>query len=155
MKKLELNSNNKYLLFADSKGLSQIQSQIKELKLNQITHNLFKMDSILDEDKITNWLSKQKLMTILYISAEVKTARKVSQIAQKIGFTSDSIHVHIVSEQIYQIFCSQCHKINPAHSIDPLKCKRCQVEIEPSDHYSSYYDAYLGYPILKKEGFQS
>lgn len=132
-----------YLLYADDKGMPSLLPIIQKLVEKNHRFELnFKMDNGAD---ITDWLSKQKMGCYFYGAGTWETIKRLKQIAESIGFSNAEMQLIAVGRQDQNVFCSKCHMIQPARS-QLITCNHCGLRLSVSKHYSSYHQAYLGYP---------
>jgi dimethylamine monooxygenase subunit C len=138
------------LLFADDKGISFIQPLTDQIKEKNLSFELVYSPFEPSEKKLTGWLSNQQIGTALFIFAASNIAQKVYQLARQAGYFNEDIYLQKIGNGHKRVFCSKCHFINEVKNEEPFHCQNCQLRIKPSNHYSSYHHAYLGYPVLSR-----
>ncbi len=107
------------------------------------------LDSPVDRKKIEQMLKDKPLGTMLILYTGGATRKLIRHAANSAGFSHEDVRIGKIYTGTYRIFCSQCHRINGKASLEKsIICISCGQHLEPSDHYSSFHDAYLGYPIL-------
>ncbi|MCF6409250.1 hypothetical protein [Pseudalkalibacillus salsuginis] len=122
----------------------------KELqKENGSSVELKLIDSPVDRKKIEQILKDKPLGTMLILYTGGAARKRIRRAANSAGFSHEDVRIGKMDTGTYCIFCSQCHRINRTASLEKsIICISCGQHLEPSNHYSSFQDAYLGYPIL-------
>jgi hypothetical protein len=147
-----IHGKTKYLLCTDQQGLSLLQPILDNIILNNqsmeflfIGENAKNNPSIMD---IKQWLSRQTMGTYLYIACEREKLKSLIEVIEDIGFTNDEVQFIGYGTKKHNVFCCRCYGINEINNLEleiQIICKKCNLLLSVSDHYSKLRDAYLGY----------
>ncbi|WP_414703605.1 hypothetical protein [Pseudalkalibacillus sp. SCS-8] len=137
--------NKRTIILTDQENRERAQSRKREIEQEGCHCTIYQLDERIELKEL---LSSQPLGTKVVILADdnVQTLR---QLTKAVGFTNRDITVVQGEHESSRIFCSQCHHIQKVPRYQEYQCSNCQNHIEPSDHFSAFHQAYLGYPVFK------
>lgn len=135
----------KYLLFADSSGLSEIAPILETVRAHHLSFESRSPADFQSEQPLKTYLTEQKIGTYLYIAGNWAWMKELVQVAADAGFTIEEMQFKGLGPLRKKIFCSHCYAIFPIDHQSETICPECGVALTASSHYSRLHDAYLGY----------
>ncbi|MDR6125096.1 hypothetical protein QFZ87_004693 [Bacillus sp. SLBN-46] len=136
----------RYLFCGDEEGIKLLQLLIDVVKDRNISYEIQIVKDNWNNTLFSEWLSMQKMGSILYAAAEWTTLKTLKQLAEDAGFSEEEAQYIGYGKEQIKVFCCRCHGISVLEKGQPERnCDHCGLLLEVSDHYSKLRDAFLGY----------
>ncbi|WP_064093998.1 dimethylamine monooxygenase subunit DmmA family protein [Rossellomorea aquimaris] len=140
-KPMFIEGKNKYLFYADKRGLEILAPIMYEVRKKTIP-----LEVVLEPEDASPWLRNQKMGSYLYICTAWEKLERLKSVAEEIGYSEEEAQYIGYGVKTIQIFCCRCHGLTEVIDQTKMaKCDHCQLKLSVSDHYSSLRQAYLGY----------
>lgn len=139
----------KYLFYTNQSGTSLLKPILDEaIAQNYPLEIIFNKEKEQQLSDITQWLSRQKMGSYLYVALPWNEIDEMKSLIESIGFTAEESQFIGYGPQNIKVFCCRCHGITEEINIKVdqyLNCQHCQLLLVVSDHYSRQKNAFLGY----------
>lgn len=142
----EFQYNKRVLTFSDQRYLLQANEKVRELTEEGYQCEVVSMP--ISSNKAEQILAQQPLGSMVWIYSVEDSSQTIEYLAHKAGFRKNEVWINKSSKQNTRVFCSQCHHINEISSFEMFECEKCQIKLDPSNHYSIYHKSYLAYPVI-------
>ncbi|WLD94865.1 hypothetical protein [Alkalihalobacillus sp. AL-G] len=142
------------LIISDDCKNAKLPNILKEMKDRNLDFQIIDYSNEMASETLEKRLSNQPLGCLLILLVNPELSRRIVHIAREIHFSINDIIVISDSGLSRHVFCGSCHFINENIQARRFNCKKCLNELEVSDHFSAYYQAVLGYPVIKQAGVE-
>ncbi|XRG80558.1 hypothetical protein V5E38_09770 [Rossellomorea sp. GAMAL-10_SWC] len=146
-----IDGKRKYLVCSNHKGRSLIQPILEKLLEKNYSFDFVFIGFDSSPEQLQNnlktWLQSQKMGSFLYIALSKEELKNLRPIIEDVGFFEDEVQYVGYGELNSKVFCCRCHSLTELKNLEigkEVQCQNCHLLLSVSDHYSVYYDAYLG-----------
>jgi RNase P subunit RPR2 len=101
-----------------------------------------------DTRDLRAYLENQPMGTHLYIAAAWESVRRLTRIADEVGYAKEDIQIRGYGPKYQRVFCIACYTINPIGDASTVRCRNCGKLLSVTDHYSRRLDAVMGWLVL-------
>jgi RNase P subunit RPR2 len=160
----------KHLVFADAYGVADVVADIEQMaatgypiewnfigtdggetvdqRIDRLISAKRSWSDVRETRELRSYLEQQPMGAHLYIAASWDSARRLTRIADAVGYAKEDIQIRGYGPKYQRVFCIACYTINPIGGASTVRCRQCGKLLSVTDHYSRRLDAVMGWLML-------